>query len=42
VRIQALDAAGLLPPPPRGVLKERLRGAAERAGGQLQKLWEAL
>jgi len=42
VRIQALDAAGLLPSPARSELKARLRPMGERAGGQLQKLWEAL
>ncbi len=42
LRIQALGAAELLPAPQRGTLKDRLRPVAERAGGQVQKLWEAL
>jgi HEAT repeat protein len=42
VRIQALDAAALLPALPRAALKDRLRISGERAGGQLQKLWETL
>ena len=42
VRIQALDAANLLPSVPRAALKDRLRASGERAGGQLQKLWETL
>ena len=42
LRIQGLDAAERLPGPMRAGLKEQLRPAAERAGGQLQRLWEAL
>ena len=42
VRIQALDAAALLPAAPRSALKAHLRSTVERAGGQLQKRWEAL
>jgi hypothetical protein len=42
LRIQALDAGALLPPGPKAALKASLRSVGERAGGQLQKLWEAL
>jgi hypothetical protein len=42
LRIQGLEAAELLPEPVRARLKEQLRPAAARAGGQLQRLWEAL
>ena len=40
-RIQALEAAQLLPEGLRAGLRARLQAAA-RAGGQLQRLWEAL
>jgi len=42
LRIQAMDAAGVLPETPRALLRDRLRPMAERAGGQVQKLWEGL
>ena len=42
LRLQGLEAARALPAEARGRLKERLRPAVELAGGQLQKLWEAL
>jgi hypothetical protein len=42
LRIQALDAARLLPGVVRSALKQRLRSVAERSGGQAQKLWEGL
>jgi len=42
LRIQGLDAALLLPAPARARLRERLRSSAERAGGQVQRLWESL
>ena len=42
LRIQALEAARLLPREGRVRLKERLRVFSERAGGQVQKLWEGL
>jgi len=41
-RLQALEAARLLPDAARGQLKARLQGVADRAGGQLQKLWDGL
>jgi hypothetical protein len=41
-RLQALEAAAALPGPARAELKERLRGSGQRAGGQLQRLWESL
>ena len=40
-RIQGLEAARLLPESLRTSLRSRLQGT-ERAGGQLQKLWESL
>jgi len=42
LRIQGLEAAGLLPAEGRTGLKEQLRPWAERAGGPVQRLWEAL
>jgi hypothetical protein len=42
LRLQALEAAALLPGPGRVWLKASLRGGAERAGGQVQKRWEDL
>jgi len=42
LRLQALEAAGLLPEAVKAELKGRLRPALERAGGQLQKVWEGL
>jgi hypothetical protein len=42
LRIQGLDAAQMLPAEARARLRERLRPATERAGGQLQRLWESL
>jgi hypothetical protein len=41
-RIQALEAARLLPEPLRVSLRARLQAGSERAGGQLQRLWELL
>jgi hypothetical protein len=41
-RLQALEAARLLPDPARADLKQRLQGGVERAGGQLQRLWASL
>ena len=41
-RIQALEAARLLPEPVRAGLRARIQAGAERAGGQLQRLWEML
>ncbi len=40
--LQALDAAGLLPPGARAPLKEALRAWALRTGGQAYKVWEGL
>jgi len=42
LRIQGLDAARLLPAEARARCREQLRPWAERAGGQLQRLWEGL
>ena len=42
MRLQALEAALLLPSTPRAELKARLQGVAERSGGQLQRLWSSL
>jgi hypothetical protein len=42
LKLQGLDAALLLPPEGRAGLKERLKPMTERAGGQLQRLWESL
>ena len=41
-RLQALEAARLLPEGGRAELKGRLQAVAQRAGGQLARLWEAL
>jgi hypothetical protein len=41
-RIQALEAGQQLPDRDRAELKGRLQPLAERAGGQLQRLWESL
>jgi hypothetical protein len=42
LRIQALEAARLLPDAPRARLRAQLQSGTERAGGQLQHLWESL
>lgn len=42
LRLQALEAAALLPAPARSRLKAGLRPGAERVGGQVQKRWEDL
>ena len=42
LRAQGLEAARLLPVEARGRFKEQMRARVGRAGGQLQKLWEAL
>jgi hypothetical protein len=42
LRLQALEAAVLLPEALRAELKARLKPSTERSSGQLQKLWEAL
>lgn len=42
LRIQALEAVLLLPEGPRLSLKQKLEPTVSRAGGQLQRLWEAL
>jgi HEAT repeat protein len=42
LRVQGLDAARALPAAARARVKELLRPALGRAGGQLQRLWEAL
>ena len=42
LRLQGLEAARMLPESSRARLRERLQPALERAGGQVQRLWEAL
>ena len=42
LRIQGLEAARLLPAGTRSRCREKLRPWAERAGGQLQRIWEGL
>jgi HEAT repeat protein len=42
LKIQGLEAARLLPAAARARIRERLRPEAERAGGQVQRDWEAL
>jgi hypothetical protein len=42
LRIQALDAAQLLPPELRSRLRDELRPVLERSGGQVHRLWEGL
>lgn len=42
LRIQALEAARLLPGALRAPLKQEFRASAQRAGGQVQRLWEGL
>ena len=42
LRLQGLEAAQMLPTGARGRLRERLRAALARAGGALQRGWEAL
>jgi hypothetical protein len=42
LRIQGLEAAQMLPAGLRARLKTKLRPSGERAGGQLQRLWESL
>ncbi len=42
LRLQALEAAGLLPAGVKAQVKAALKPALERAGGQLQKAWEGL
>jgi hypothetical protein len=42
LRLQGLEAARLLPAEPRARLKEWLRPALGRAGGQVQRVWETL